>query len=242
MEPFVGVKSQLVSLWRTARTAAAAAAAYRAPAAPSQEQEGWAARALARCEDRQLVRKLQRRHGAGEAAPRCKRVGARPVRPGYNSWSSVPLASPTHPANNSKATAKPPLRRRSPAAPACQYLPPLTFPPPTSPKVMRRILALLLVVLLAGSALAETRRTRSGRRRGLLGSGPVCEAMPPRGGPTNSVNCGSQCTASTQQYMACCDRMFDLFIVGEWAACLLPLWATLDCRGDCRPTLALRGG
>lgn len=105
---------------------------------------------------------------------------------------------------------------------------------PSHPSTMRRILALLLVALLAGSALAETRRARYGRRRRLLGSGPACEAMPPRGGPTNSVNCGSQCTASTQQYMACCDRMFDLFIVGEWVACLLPLWATLHAGLDCR--------
>ncbi|KAI7846483.1 hypothetical protein COHA_000018 [Chlorella ohadii] len=78
---------------------------------------------------------------------------------------------------------------------------------------MRHTLVLLLVALLACSALAETRRVRPMRRRALLASGPACEAMPPRGGCTDSVNCGSQCTASTQQYKACCDSMFDLYIV-----------------------------
>ena len=93
---------------------------------------------------------------------------------------------------------------------------------------MRRTLVLLLVALLACSALAETRRVRPMCRRALLASGPACEAMPPRGGPTDTVNCGSQCTASTQQYKACCDRMFDLYIVGEQSASalLIEYWQT----------------
>lgn len=85
---------------------------------------------------------------------------------------------------------------------------------------MSRTLILLLVTLLAGSALAEERRARPGRRRALLGA-PACEAMPPLGGPTVVINCGSQCT-STQTYTTCCERMFDLFIVGERAACCWP--------------------
>lgn len=38
--------------------------------------------------------------------------------------------------------------------------------------------------------------------------------LPPRGGPTDRVNCGSE-AQTTAEFAACCDRMLTLFILGE---------------------------